>query len=297
MERLPVTDATASAGTVTKIPNNDKGVWVAGNARSAGSFSATVRLFTTVSSVGGACAYASNYPPVGEYISATEISFTGTPEYQVVLERVDKSTYTATVGKNKLLLIPSGEAALSFTDKTGAPGRLKPIPPPYAASAQIWTIANQTWSDVVNVPECDNDAFTNSNSVAYCRSLTTDEGKWYYYNWPYVNAKKNTLCPSPWRVPTAADFINLDIALGGTGDNREGAVSWINATYVDVWGASWSGNANADGGNVGLTLEFQTSSQTLDGESSFSLTMNRLGEVIPHWPSAKLWGYPVRCVM
>jgi hypothetical protein len=128
MERLPVTDATASAGTVTKIPNNDNGVWIAGNARSTGSFSATVQLFTTMSNVGGACAYASNYPPVGKYLSASEISFTGTPEYKVILERSNKSTYTVTVGKNESLLIPNGEAALSFTDKTGAPGKIACIP-------------------------------------------------------------------------------------------------------------------------------------------------------------------------
>jgi hypothetical protein len=42
MERLSVTGATVSAGTVTKIPGNDKGVWVEGNARTQGSFSATV---------------------------------------------------------------------------------------------------------------------------------------------------------------------------------------------------------------------------------------------------------------
>jgi hypothetical protein len=128
MERLPVTSATASAGTVTKIPGNDKGVWVAGNARSAGSFSATVRLFTTVSSVGGACAYASNYPPVGEYTATDKIEFTGTPDYKVVLERYDNSTYTATVNKNEPFLLTSGEAVLSFTDKTGAPGTLSCMP-------------------------------------------------------------------------------------------------------------------------------------------------------------------------
>jgi hypothetical protein len=122
MKRLSVTGATASAGTVTKIPNNDKGVWVEGNARDAGVFSATIQLLTATAEVAGACAYASNYPPVGKYISASEISFTGTPEYKIVLERSDKSTYTATVGNDESLLIPNGEAVLSFTDKAGAPG-------------------------------------------------------------------------------------------------------------------------------------------------------------------------------
>jgi hypothetical protein len=128
MERLPVTSATVSAGTVTKVSNNDKGVWVAGNARTQGSFSATVKLLTEVKDIGGACVYGSNYPPVGEYTSATNISFTGTPDYKVVLEKNDKSTYTATIGKGESLSIPSGEAILSFTDKTAAPGKLSCIP-------------------------------------------------------------------------------------------------------------------------------------------------------------------------
>jgi uncharacterized protein (TIGR02145 family) len=118
MERLPVTGATASAGTVTKIPNNDKGVWVEGNARTNGNFSATVQLFTTVSSVGGACAYASNYPPVGEYITAQTIKFTGTPPYGLVL-----SSGSATACGDYNLL--SGQTLESFTDMTGAPGIMK----------------------------------------------------------------------------------------------------------------------------------------------------------------------------
>jgi hypothetical protein len=126
MERLPVTGATASAGTVTKISNNDKGVWIAGNARTAGAggFSATVKLLTSVKNVAGVCAYASNYPPVGEYASATDISFTGTPDFKVVVRKSDGNTYTATVGKKESLSISNGETILSFTDKTGAPGTL-----------------------------------------------------------------------------------------------------------------------------------------------------------------------------
>jgi hypothetical protein len=128
MERLPVTSATASAGTVSAIASNTDGVWIAGNARSAGSFSATVQLLTTVKDVGGACVYGSNYPPMGKYTTADKIEFTGTPDYKVILEKNDNSTYTATVGKDESLSIPSGEVIQSFTDKTGAPGTFTCIP-------------------------------------------------------------------------------------------------------------------------------------------------------------------------
>jgi hypothetical protein len=125
MERLPVTSATATAGTVTKIPGNDKGVWVAGNARKNDSFSAKVELFTEIKDVTGACAYASNYPPVGEYIGTNVIQFTGTAPYTVMLEGVSEpqtaGSYYMAAGTIK-----------SFTDKTGAPGVINcppPVPP------------------------------------------------------------------------------------------------------------------------------------------------------------------------
>jgi uncharacterized protein (TIGR02145 family) len=126
MERLPVTAAIASAGTVTMAPNNNKGVWVIGNARSAGSFSATVTLLTATATATGACAYASNYPPVGEYISTTQISFTGTPMYDIVLKHSNGSTITVQSGGT--FLLPCSYTVASFTDITRAPGLMKCIP-------------------------------------------------------------------------------------------------------------------------------------------------------------------------
>ena len=109
-----------SAGTVTKIPGNDKGVWVVGNARTEGSFSATVQLHTATATATGACAYASNYPPVGNYTSTTEISFTGTLPYEIVLKDSEGATVTRESGK--LFSVPASYTVQSFSDKTGAPG-------------------------------------------------------------------------------------------------------------------------------------------------------------------------------
>jgi hypothetical protein len=92
MERLPVTGATASSGTIVKVPGNDKGVWLAGKARSEGAFSATVQLFTDEPNIDGLCVYASNYPPVGKYTAIDEISFTGTPPYDIALKDASGGT-------------------------------------------------------------------------------------------------------------------------------------------------------------------------------------------------------------
>jgi hypothetical protein len=118
MTRLPITAVTASAGAATMTPGNDKGAWVIGNARSAGSFSATVTLLTATADIAGACAYASNYPPVGEYYNNyTEIAFTGTPPYEVVLKDAGGGTITQTVYSPYVLAC--GYTVESVTDKTG----------------------------------------------------------------------------------------------------------------------------------------------------------------------------------
>jgi uncharacterized protein (TIGR02145 family) len=135
MKRLPLlSGATLTAtsapgvGKVIEVENNNQGVWVTGNARSASSFSATVQLLTATADLAGACAYASNYPPVGEYSSsdATEISFTGTPMYEISLAK--SGGEVATVKSGDTFLLPCDYTLMSFTDATGAPGKLGCIP-------------------------------------------------------------------------------------------------------------------------------------------------------------------------
>ena len=131
MTRLPLrAGATLTAhtapddvGKVIEVPGNTDGVWVVGNARSAGNFSATVKLLTAAAPAvsPGACAYASNYPPVGRYTTATSVSFTGTPMYKIVLKETG-GTGVLTEYSDGLYTIRSGYAIQSFTDATGAPG-------------------------------------------------------------------------------------------------------------------------------------------------------------------------------
>jgi hypothetical protein len=103
---------------------NDKGVWVVGNARVENSFSATVQLLTTINDVAGACVYASNYPPVGDYVAGgSAMSFTGTPMYTIELKNTaDGTTSPAFWNGVGAYPIPPGTTIESFTDATGAPG-------------------------------------------------------------------------------------------------------------------------------------------------------------------------------
>jgi uncharacterized protein (TIGR02145 family) len=130
MERLPLlSGATLTAtsasgvGKVVEDAGNNQGVWVVGNARSAGTFTATVQLLTDEANVAGTCAYASNYPPVGKYSSdAPLLSFTGTPPYELLLAKLGSPGETEQVESGNKFLLPCNYTVTSFTDATGAPG-------------------------------------------------------------------------------------------------------------------------------------------------------------------------------
>jgi hypothetical protein len=132
MERLPLasgatlTETSAPGGfsRVEYASNNNQGVWVIGNARStnSGSFSATVRLLTTVTDMAGACVYVSNYPPVGVFVHEGGISFTGTPLYDLVFKDGDGQSYT--FSSQGAFTVPGSYTLASFIDRTGAPGRI-----------------------------------------------------------------------------------------------------------------------------------------------------------------------------
>jgi hypothetical protein len=207
MTRLPVTDATVSAGVVEKIFGNDKGVWVIGNARAEGSFSATVQLLTDITDVAGACAYASNYPPVGEYKTYKQLVFTGTPMYNLVLRHLDNKTDTIYRVSDGNYDLPEDYVLVSFTDATGAPGRYteSSAAPPLAASATKWYYAGQTWSDVIitDPSNCTKVNVLIESSPARAYGMVAND---VYYTKACLDYNASALCPPPWRAPSIADF-------------------------------------------------------------------------------------------
>jgi hypothetical protein len=213
MKRLPVTSATATAGTVTKIQGNDKGAWVVGNARTEGSFSATVQLHAATADLEGVCAYASNYPPIGEYTAANKIEFTGTPPYDIMLKHSNGTTDTLQSGK--VFLVPASYTLLSFSDKTGAPGFQPSIQtPPYAATRQTWKFGSSTltWSDrILTVPEgCSlTTGTTHSPCLREYRPITSEGYLIHHYTLYCLNYNKSVFCPTPWRVASSADYLSI----------------------------------------------------------------------------------------
>jgi uncharacterized protein (TIGR02145 family) len=108
-----------------KNPLNNKGVFIVGNARKAGQFSATVVLQAqnTTQPLGGVCAYATNYPPLGEFVeNGTEIIFTGTKNFKAT---ISKNGIDRVIETSNSFIIPTGYELKSFTDATAASGLFK----------------------------------------------------------------------------------------------------------------------------------------------------------------------------
>jgi hypothetical protein len=144
MTRLPLSGATLSnpswdGAEVRAVDGNPNGVWVVGNARAeTGSFSATVQLHTATANLHGACIYAINYPPLGEYTGVNMLKFTGTPPFYLTF--ADNShdtlvwqpaphTYTYTFNPDNRVT--------AFTDASRAPGVFTFLTCPAVDAGQI----------------------------------------------------------------------------------------------------------------------------------------------------------------
>jgi uncharacterized protein (TIGR02145 family) len=113
----------------------------------------------------------------------------------------------------------------------------------------------QIWSDVVQADSCSNmKEFTGSSnrqgfrfSLINCRSNPNHPGD--LLTWCAVVHFAPELCPAPWRVPTAADFCNLDRILMGSGlcYSHATTLDHLKATYIDVWGGTFNGGSGSRG--------------------------------------------------
>jgi uncharacterized protein (TIGR02145 family) len=126
------------------------------------------------------------------------------------------------------------------------------------ATDTVWVISNdsitQIWSDDVTATNCQKTNFKGDRSRSYnadCRSNPNYKGD--LFSWCAIIRFQDTLCPYPWRVPTCQDFIDLDIALGGSGDRFESGnincdtLQIKMGSYLNVWGGEPNGLCNREG--------------------------------------------------
>ena len=160
----------------------------------------------------------------------------------------------------------------------------------------------QVWSGAVTTTGCNKTGWSSSNVNADCRNSTNGSGV-HYFSWCYVMRNAATLCPSPWRVPTCQDFVNLDVALGGDGTNRSvgsgengftgtGTDQKYTGTAAGNWGdfrftAYASGLSNAD--------SYYWSSSEDSATDAFLLGYDA-SNVSPQNNNGKDYGFALRCV-
>jgi hypothetical protein len=193
---------------------------------------------------------------------------------------VNVTENAATITRAATVTIAAGSLTRTISLSQAAnPG--PPPPPPYAASTHTWTFDNQTWSDAIQIPECNKNDFEAHWTEPRCRSYTSGTNTWYYYNWPYVDANKSTMCPSPWRVPGQGDFAAL-----------------TNNTTYDVLINAWGLGGYANGTSMSDVSTEATYWSTLSygGDDSRAHIMAYHSSNLYMTNTYKNFGLQVRCV-
>jgi hypothetical protein len=164
--------------------------------------------------------------------------------------------------------------------------------PPHAASTKTWVFGEQTWSDAIQVPECNGKKFPESKEPQ-CRSYAEGGKTWYYYNWYYVNRHVERLCPSLWRVPSRADFLTLgENSTKGMLEGQWGLGGFImtfghdhhDPSYVGGSNPLWTTSSYSEA--AAFCASYAVSTTIVEAKEPISLTHNTFKDL----------GMQVRCV-
>jgi len=161
----------------------------------------------------------------------------------------------------------------------------------------------QEWSDAIQATACDKRSFSGSsrgNFNSDCRSNSNQRGD--LFSWCAVVLFQQYLCPYPWRVPTAQDFIDLDVALGGTGKNRQ-HYNLRQPQQGSFGYSNWLAGRAFDGKaprrhmmSLGNFWSISSTSDVMGVSLSIGLRLFLGLEVSPQEPSNKGNGLGLRCV-
>jgi len=163
----------------------------------------------------------------------------------------------------------------------------------------------QTWSGAVTATNCQKDAFNSRLSPndfnADCRSNPGFPGD--LFSWCAVVRFADELCSAPWRVPKMQDFIDLDIAMGGNGQNRfqetvnghtwQDQLGWYTGFWEGAFGGVCYSDNDMSGQGSSSAYWSQTEASTTGG---FRLHFRTLGGIEPQTAANKGMGYTLRCV-
>ncbi|MDR0334113.1 MAG: fibrobacter succinogenes major paralogous domain-containing protein [Dysgonamonadaceae bacterium] len=139
-----------------------------------------------------------------------------------------------------LFIINTINAQMKTCNDTELPGWGEDLGTISFVSDKMWTVGSQTWSDAVQAANCNKPTFNGGSAGNFRADCRINPNFGVFFSWYAVVRFAAQLCPAPWRVPTQQDFVNLDVALGGTGSNNQNDTI-IRNRYLSDWGAAYGG--------------------------------------------------------
>jgi len=194
-------------------------------------------------------------------------------------------------------------SALAQLDcNTNLPGWGKDLGTVSFHTTKEWVITgngiSQTWSDAVTATGCQKTNFNSGlpgNFHADCRSNPGRPGD--LFSWCAVVRFADKFCPHPWRVPTQPDLIGLDIAMGGSGENRFGDAQFVRDNYIGRWGGTFGGDSEPGGKLTRQdTVGLYWSSFEISADEARDFCFRASGSVNPQCGTLKNRGFALRCV-
>jgi hypothetical protein len=145
------------------------------------------------------------------------------------------------------------------------------------ASTHTWTFGSQTWTDRItaDLSSCHKVDKTLSKATAPVQYKVS--GGRYYYTWQCAYNNRETLCPSPWRLPTRSDINVL-----------------INNNFGSILKSEWGTGGFAESDNITFSaVGYCWTSTSSNSEYAYNMTYSdNAGE----HTNTKFRGMQVHCV-
>jgi hypothetical protein len=262
------TVSSSPASSVTLVSGNNQGFWLHG---ADGNYSATLTVpLSGTPAKFSWCAYVTDYPPHAEAAGGNSYTLHGSPPFKVNGTKLGSSvkSYSGTItaltdatgapgifpeaagqqpnerGCAAGLVVSTSGICVTPAEAGCNTGAFNFGTVSFTAGSEITIVGNgisQIWSRPVTSTGCQKTTYNGgSTTTPYVDCRTTPGYAGDYFSGCAVLRYADVLCPAPWRVPTRDDFKNLDLAMGGTGEDRIDA-AFISANYLAKWSGQYNG--------------------------------------------------------
>ncbi len=157
-----------------------------------------------------------------------------------------------------------------------------------------WTIDNH--DSKVYADGSPIDSWAGGGTAQYSENTKDVYGK--LYTW--LVTQQANLCPPGWAVPVKDNFVALDIALGGTGENRRDDVTFAKYTDTSIWSGKIGGRIE----NIGILYQgvyayYLSKSESSNDDNTCSVLIlgNRYKEIDLNGINDKKHGLSLRFII